>query len=302
MAADLRSHPEAARAQAPGFYRYRVGDLLVTALNDGVLTRPLQEGFVRNASLAEIKAALKESFVSDEQVTTSMTPLVIEDGRDVILIDAGMGDNGPPALGHLLTNLGAAGIAPAAVTKIVISHLHPDHISGLRSKSGALVSENADIFVPEPDWAFWTDDDNRSGLPEGAAANFDNVRRVLGPIANEVRRYRWGEAVLPGITAVAAPGHTPGHTALMIESAGQRLLFLADTAGQPPLFVRHPNWILAHDMDAAQACESRVRLLSEAADSRLQVAGYHFPFPCVGYIERAGGGFRFVPAEWRPTV
>ncbi|HEX2257592.1 MAG TPA: MBL fold metallo-hydrolase, partial [Afifellaceae bacterium] len=137
---------------------------------------------------------------------------------------------------------------------------------------------------------------------EAAKPHFNHVRRVFGPIANEVRRFDWDEEVLPGITALAAPGHTPGHTVFRIQSDGATMLWLADVTNHPALFVRNPDWSAVFDMDADQARQTRRRMLDMAAAEGCLVSSYHYPFPAVGHIAREGSGYRLVPAQWMPVL
>ena len=131
---------------------------------------------------------------------------------------------------------------------------------------------------------------------------FANVRRVLGPVAATVKRFEWGREVAPGVTAINAAGHTPGHTAVAITSGAGRMLALGDTANHPAVFVRHPDWSAVFDMDADAARATRRRILDMAATERMQVAFYHAPFPATGYVAREGAGFRMVPVAWQPNV
>lgn len=294
-----RARPE---RQAPAFYRYRVGGFIMTALSDGMNVRALDPGFVRNADFAEVEKAVRAVFLPVDRLPVPFNPLLIDTGSDLVLVDTGFADNGPPTAGQLAGNLAAAGVRHEDVTKVLITHFHGDHIAGLRWKNGDLVYPNAEVLVPEPEWRFWTDEINEAAAPEAAKPHFQHVRRVFGPIANEVRRFDWDQEVLPGITALAAPGHTPGHTILRIESDGEQMLFLADVTNHPALFVRHPDWSAIFDMDADQARQTRRRVLDMAAAEGCLVASYHYPFPAVGRIVRAGDGFDLVPAQWMPEL
>jgi glyoxylase-like metal-dependent hydrolase (beta-lactamase superfamily II) len=288
-------------AQAPGFYRYKVGDVEVTAINEGFFNRPL-EGFVRNAELADVKKAATEAFLPDTALPIPYTTSVLRIGDRVVLIDTGFGDNGPPTSGRWMANFKAAGFDPAQVNTVIFSHFHADHISGLRLKDGTAQFPNAEIMVPEPEWAFWMDDAKMAAAPEAAKAGFANVRRVFGPMAKDVKRYEPGKELVPGVTSVAAHGHTPGHTVHMVSSAGKNLMLVADTANHPALFVRNPNWSAVFDQDADAARATRLKLLDMAASERAQVAFYHAPFPATGYIAKEGSGFRFVPVQWTSAV
>jgi glyoxylase-like metal-dependent hydrolase (beta-lactamase superfamily II) len=287
----------AATAQAPGFYRFKVGEIEVTAVYDGFANRPL-EGFVRNAELADVKKAMAEAFLPENALPISFTTLVLRTGGRLVVLDTGNGDNGAPTSGRWLANFRAAGFDPAQVNTIVISHFHGDHIGGIRLKDGTAVFPNAEIMVPEPEWAFWTDDAKMGAAPDAMKPAFNNVRRVFGPIMKDVKRYEAGKEVVPGLTSVAAYGHTPGHMAFMLASGTGKLMVVSDITNHPALFVRNPNWAAVFDMDAEAARATRIRMLDMAAAERAQVSFYHAPFPATGHIAKAADGYRFVPIQW----
>jgi glyoxylase-like metal-dependent hydrolase (beta-lactamase superfamily II) len=286
--------------QAPGFYRYKVGDIEVTAINDGFARRPL-ENFVRNAELGDVKKALAERFLPQDALPIPYTTLVLNSGGRIVLIDTGNGDSGPPTSGTWMTNFRAAGFDPARVNTVVISHFHGDHINGLRRKDGTAVFPNAEVMVPAPEWAFWMDDAKMSQAPEAMRGGFQNVRNIFGPDAKDVKQYEGGKEIVPGLTSVDAPGHTPGHTAYMLSSGQGRLMILSDTANHPALFVRNPDWAV-FDMDGEVARQSRRKLLEMAASERAQVSFYHAPFPATGHIRKEGNGYAFVPLQWSHSL
>ena len=286
--------------QAPGFYRYKVGDIEVTAVHDGFANRPL-DGLVRNAELADVKKAMADAFLPQETLPITFTPLVIRTGGKTVLIDGGNGDVGAPTSGRWMANFKAAGFDPAQVDIVVISHFHGDHINGLRLKDGTAPFTKAEIMVPEAEWAFWMDDSKMSAAPDGMKPAFQNVRRVFGPM-KDVARYAAGKEVAPGVTAIAAPGHTPGHTAYMIASGGKTMTMMSDLTNHPALFVRNPSWAAVFDMNGDQARETRVKMLDMAASEKSQLAFYHAPFPATGYVQKDGSGFRFVPVQWSSAV
>lgn len=291
-----------AAGQVAGVYRYKVGDITVTALSDGAFTRKLEEGFVRNAPLAEVQKALSDAYLPTDSLQISFTTLVLESGGKKILIDTGFADNGPPTAGRMFEGLKTAGIEPASIDHVIISHFHGDHIAGLRKKDGSASFPNAEIAVPEAEWAFWTDEARAAAAPEALKGNFAMVNRVFGPVAKDVRRFAWDKEVAPGITAIAAPGHTPGHTTFAVTSGNAKLMVLSDITNVPYLFVRRPDWQVMFDMDGEQARQSRHKLLDMVSSERMQVAGYHFPFPSTGYIAKDGNGYELVPAAWRAAL
>lgn len=293
-------HAAAAPLQAPGVYRYRLGDYRLTALYDGVWYLPIDDKFIRNAGGAEVNAALDAAFLPPNVLPISFTALLVDTGRRLILIDTGTAGQITDTAGSMIANLAAAGVSPDRIDTILISHFHPDHIDGLKTKDGAKVFRHAEILVPEPEWAFWMDDGNQSRANGAVLGYFRNARRIFRDIAKEVRRFTPGDEVAPGIVSVPAFGHTPGHTAFAIHSGSQSLLVMSDTVRNPYLFARHPDWQPLFDMDGPMAVAARRRMLDQAAADRMLVEAYHFPFPACGHIARTATGYELVPVEWSP--
>lgn len=287
--------------QAPGFYRYKVGDITLTAINDGFAKRPL-EGFVRNAELADVKKAMAESFLPQDALSITFTTLVLQRGDKLTLIDTGNGDSGAPTSGAWMANFKAAGFDPKNVSTVVFSHFHGDHINGFRLKDGTAVFPSAEVMVPTAEWAYWMDDAKMSAAPEGMKGAFAGVRRVFSPIAKDVKQFEAGKEILPGLTAIAAPGHTPGHTVFALASGNDKMMIMSDTTNHPALFVRNPDWSAVFDMDGAQAAATRRKLLDMVSADRMQVAFYHAPFPAVGHIAKDGNGFEMVPVQWSTAL
>lgn len=281
-----------------GFVRMPVGQAHVVALSDGVIRRPLDAGFVRNATLDQVKATLAQQGLPTDYIDVPYTCFVLEIGGQRILLDTGFADNGPAGMGLLHTHMRAAGIDPASIDAVVLSHCHGDHVNGLRRKDGTLVYPRAHVHVPAPELAFWMDTARRDAAPEAARGGFNTVRRVLqGYPEALLHTYTPGSQVLPGVDSIAAFGHSPGHTALVLRSGNERFTFLADTAHFPALFVRNPDWQVQFDMDPAQARATRHALLARMAQEGGLVGGYHFPMPSLGRIQRQGEGYAWVPAS-----
>ncbi len=289
-----------ANAQAPGVYRYRLGDYQLTALYDGTWYLPMDDKFMRNASAAEVDSALAAAFLPPRTLPVSFTALLVNTGTRLILIDTGTAGQIADTAGVMLDNLKVAGVAPADIDIILISHFHPDHIDGIKTKDGAKVFARAEIFVPEPEWSFWMDDSNMNRFSGSVHRYFLNARRIFGDIAGEVHRFKPGGEVAPGIVSIPAYGHTPGHTAFAVYSGNQSLLAMSDTVRNPYLFARHPEWQPIFDMDGPQSVEARRAMLDRAAADRMLVEAYHFPFPACGHIVRSGAGYDFAPAMWAP--
>ncbi|WP_160120709.1 MBL fold metallo-hydrolase [Rhodovarius lipocyclicus] len=294
--------PAAPAMQAPGFYRFKVGGWLITTVHDGFFRRPL-EGFVRNASIEEVRAVAAESFLPPDQLTITFTLTFAQKGDVLAVFDTGNGVTGAGATnGRAIANMAAAGIDPARVTHVIHSHFHGDHINGLLNAEGGRAFPNAEIVVPTPEWAWWTEASNESRSPEGQRGSFSNVARRFAPYQGRVRQIASSAEVLPGITAIPAPGHTPGHTMYRISDGADQLIFVADITNRPEIMTRRPEWQIVFDFDGDLAAATRRRVLDMVATDRIRVTGYHFPFPANGYIARQGQGFVFVPAEWSSAV
>lgn len=280
----------------PGFRRIKLGEVELIALNDGVARRPLAEEFVRNAPLAEVRALLASQGLPTDRIDIPFTAFLLVAGSRRVLFDTGFADNGGPTTGRLLANLQAAGLQADAVTDVVISHYHGDHIQGLRRKDGGLVFGQADVWVPAPEHAFWMDEARMNAAPEAQRGGFRVARRVFTDLPR-LKRFTPGDTLLPGLRSVAAFGHTPGHTLYDVESAGQRFHYVADLTNVPALFVRRPEWQVQFDMDAATAAQVRRSTLARLAHTGGLVGGFHFPFPAFGRVRRAseGDGFAFEP-------
>ena len=203
--------------QAPSFYRHKVGDFEITVLSDGIFQTKMERSPARNASLEEVQAALSASFMPADQTVFHFNQNVVNTGSKLVLIDTG-NFPGRPGTGLTLSNLTASGIDPKAVDVVIISHFHQDHIGGLRTANGDLIYPNAEIMVPAVEWAHWMDDAKMNAAPENARGGFQNVRKIFGPIADKITKYEWGKELVPGITSMGTPGHTPGHTSFVVAS------------------------------------------------------------------------------------
>lgn len=303
-AAAQGSPPATATPQAPGFHRFKVGEFTVTTVHDGAAIRPNPlQGFILNAEPAQVEAALRDGALPTANLPNPFTVTFIDTGRGVVAFDTGTGAGQlAPGTGLLPRNLQAAGIDPASVTLVAVTHFHADHITGLTTRENAAVFPNAEVAVPAAEWAFWSDEGNASRVSEVQRGTFANTKRRFAPYQAKMRQYRDGEEVAPGIRAMAAHGHTPGHSVFHVTSGNEQLFVTADTSSRPDLFLRNPHWQSVFDMDGAMATETRKRLFGRIADERARFTAYHFNFPSNGYVTRAGDGFRFHPAEWTSST
>ena len=292
--------------QAPGFYRFKVGAWTITTVHDGFFRRPL-EGFVRNAPIAEVQGILAENFMATDSLSVPFTITFAQKDATLVVFDAGNGVTPAAATnGKMIANMAAAGIDPARVTHVIQSHFHGDHINGLLNAANAAAFPNAEVIVPAAEWAWWTEAANESRSPEGQRPQFANVPRRFAPYQGKIRQVAAGVEVLPGITSIAAYGHTPGHTLYRIADGNAQMIFVADITNRPEFMMRRPEWQIIFDFDGDMAAATRRRVLDMLATDRIRVTGYHFPFPANGYVARhvSGGvqGFIFVPGDWSSAV
>jgi len=291
--------------QVPGFYRQRLGSMEITILSDGAGNFPMPDGFVRNVSRDAAIAAAAEAYMAPAgHITVPYNATLINTGTKLVLIDTGNGPSPPGAsVGLLQANMKAAGIDPASIDVVILSHFHPDHINGVKTEAGTPAFPNAEIMAPQMEWSFWMSSDS------AAKAKTDMIRvrvvsaaKVLGDVAGRVTRFMPGKEIVPGITALDTPGHTPGHCSFAVASGAAKLFVQSDVTHLPDLFLRHPDWHVMYDTDAETAQRTRHRFLDMAAAEKAPVIGYHFPFPAVGHVEKQGKGYRLVPVAWNAVL
>ncbi len=297
-----------AGAQAPGFYRYKVGTYECTSINDGARSFAMPDKFVTNVAKEEALAAADAAYMPKGMVTVPFNPQLINTGSKLILIDCGNGvaamEPTKGAAGRTLQNLAAAGVDPKSIDIVLMSHLHPDHTNGIRALDGTMAFPNAEIMVPAMDWAFWTSDENaaKAQSSEMMKNYFANVKKIYAGTESKVTKYDWGKEVAPGITSIATPGHTPGHTSFAVASGSSKILIQSDVTNIPEFFLRNPDWHVAYDIDGDLAQQTRHKFYDMAAAEKATVVGFHFTFPSIGHVEKDGAKYRLIPSAWNPTI
>lgn len=306
--APVQAAAPATGKQAPGFYRYKVGDIEMTVVTDGMNRYKFADDHVANSNRDAINMALAASFMEKDVILNPYNPVVINTGGKLAIIDTGIGEasyaTSKGNVGQLQTNLPAAGIDAKSVDTVVISHYHGDHINGLLRADNSLAFPNAEILVPAVEHKYWMDDGEMSRAPKGRMeGNFKNVRRVFNAdVMKRVRTYDWNKEVLPGVTAVGTAGHSMGHTSFVVASGAQKVFVQSDVTHVPFLFVRNPNWHPFYDQDAAMAEATRRKVYDMLVAEKMMVQGFHFPFPSRAYVEKAGNGYREIAVPWSPTI
>jgi glyoxylase-like metal-dependent hydrolase (beta-lactamase superfamily II) len=279
-----------------GFKKFKVGDAEITTIFDGIWEKPHDAAFIKNATIEDTKKALVAAKMTDAHVPIPFTVTVVKYKGKYTMFDSGTGGQVQPTAGLMMSqNMKAAGIDPAKISTIIITHYHPDHIFGLMAKdTNAAVFPNAEIMVPATEHKWWNDPSVFTKLPEARHGLAKRVQATLGTWKN-VKQIEDAKEVVPGITSVASNGHTPGHTSYLIASGKKQLMVLSDVTNIPALFVRNPGWHAAFDADAAMAEANRRKLLDRAVADKMLVTGYHFGMPGAGTIAKDGTGYVFKP-------
>ena len=287
--------------QVPGYYRTQLGQFEVTALFDGAIE--LDTKLLRNASATDLQRLLSRMFVGNPKMQTAVNAYLINTGSNLVLVDTGAAKLFGPSLGYVLQNMKAAGYEPAQVDTVVITHLHGDHIGGLNDASGQPLFTKAKIFVAQADSDFWLSQKVADAAPAEVQPFFKMARDSAAPYlaTGQWKTFSVGTMLAPGIQAVTANGHTPGHTAYAVESAGQKLLIWGDLVHAHAVQFAKPGVSIEFDIDQKQAIATRRSILKAMAASKSLVAGMHLPFPGIGHV-RADGKDRYswVPIEFAP--
>jgi glyoxylase-like metal-dependent hydrolase (beta-lactamase superfamily II) len=275
---------------------FSVGDIQCIAINDGTFSYP-PDWFFSNVPQEQLESSLRDHNLSLTQVVSPYTCLVIKAGQHKALVDTGA-DGLAPTTGDLLKHLKAEGITPEEITTVVLTHAHPDHIGGVLDTSGKPAFPNARYVMSKTEWDFWTstpdlrstrmDDHVKELLVNCALKNLPPLKACTELLEAE-------KEIVPGVRAIPAPGHTPGHIALVISSAKEQLLHMADTVLHP-MHLEHPAWRTIFDLNQDDAATTRRRLLDRAAVDKVSVLAYHFPFPSLGHVTSTGSAWRWEAA------
>jgi len=283
-------------AQVPAFYRFQIGDIDAAVVSDGELSLgPAKTDMFNGISQDLIDTTLTDNFLSSQNLVLQENILLLNIGGKLVLFDVGSGTSkafGPNA-GRIADNLKALGITRADIDAIVLTHAHPDHCWGLVADDGALNFPNAQIFLTEADYNFWTDEAKIS-LP--FIGDFiAPTRKQLVPNRERITFIKDGAEILPGVVAMFAPGHTVGHTVFMVTSGSKTLCLIADLAHHHLLTMANPKVEFGFDTDRKQGVASRIRVFDMLVAQRLPMLAYHFPWPGIGQVVKQGEGYRFIP-------
>jgi glyoxylase-like metal-dependent hydrolase (beta-lactamase superfamily II) len=283
-----------------GFFRFKVGDLQLWAVTDGHgLFKPAQPIFAPGIHPDDINNILKDNFLAEGAVDVAFNVLVLQKDNELILFDTGCGANFGPDAGKLPDNLRNAGIDPADITAILLTHGHPDHIGGLLDKGGNRVFSQAAVYIAAPEFDFWMKgepDFSKSKFPDkNATAAWAKLARTnLAAYKDRLHLFNDGDVLFGCIRTRVVPGHTPGHTITEIFSGNEILLHMGDTSHDHVILLTHPEWGVGFDTDFDQAAAARKKVLAELAERRVAVFAFHLPWPGLGHIRRKDAGFEWV--------
>lgn len=284
-----------ATSQPATYYRFDVGDMQATVVSDGPLPLGEPSASFKGVTKEDVRKTLTDNFLNPDNVIIEQNVLVLNTGNRLVLFDSGMGTSKAfgPTTGRLETSLQQAGFSRDDVDDIICTHAHIDHIGGLSNPDNYRLFRNATVHISKADFDFWTDPAKLTGE---LSTFVTHARQNLLPYAKSHMKFvEDGKDVVPGVQAMAAPGHTVGHTVYIIKSGKESLGFIGDTTHHHVLLTEKPKIEFAYDSDPKQAVVSRLKVLDMIATTRMPVLAYHFPWPGVGNLQKQGDGFRYIP-------
>jgi glyoxylase-like metal-dependent hydrolase (beta-lactamase superfamily II) len=275
-----------------GSYRFRLGDFECVSLSDGSVDYPLKN-FFANVPIEQVEEALRQRNLPLDYVTTPYTYLFVDTGEHQVLVDMGAGSLAPRT-GRLLQSMSEAGIDPAEIDTVMITHAHPDHVGGTLDEDGKPIYASAHYYIWKDEWEFWFSELAEVKTPKMFVTC---ARTNLEPLQDRVTLLDRESEVVPGVGVIPAPGHTPGHMVVSVSSGDEQLLYIGDTVLYP-LHLEHPDWLPIYDILPEKAAASKRRIFNLAAEEKALVIGQHFPpFPSLGHVVKKGDGWQWQPVE-----
>lgn len=298
-----------ANALNAGVYQFKVGNFRAATISDGLLKLPPLPIYAPTAEPQEVERAMIERFWSPQELAVYFNAVYVDTGIHKVLIDTGAGTELGAGLAKLPQNLRSMGVRPQDIDTVILTHAHPDHIGGIVAPDGQLTFPNAKYFISEAEWQFWTAatiDLSSLKIPsEFKQGIIATARKHLGAIANRVTRFQPDQQIVPGITAIAAPGHTPGQSVFRITSNTDQLIVAADVFFNEAFDLEHPEWQTGFDFNPQQAAMTRRTLLDQIVKDRSLVIAYHMPFPALGHVRSQSPALKGTNAnryEWEPVL
>jgi glyoxylase-like metal-dependent hydrolase (beta-lactamase superfamily II) len=280
--------------QTPYWHRFNLGDAEVTIVSDGPLPLGPPKGTFVGVPDEDVKKMLADNFLPTDNVVLEQNSPIVNTGDKLVLFDTGLGTSKAfgPTTGRQQKSMMEAGIKPGDIDAVVFSHAHIDHIGGVVGEDGKPLFPNAQYYITQSDFDFWTDEGKLGGDFKDFVVH---ARKNLLPVRDRIVFIKDGQEFLPGVQAIAAPGHTVGHTIFMVTSAGKSFCFLGDLSHHAVLLLEKPRMEFSYDTDPKQAAETRVKLLGMLAANKTAVMSYHYAWPGYGHVAKAGDGFHYYP-------
>jgi glyoxylase-like metal-dependent hydrolase (beta-lactamase superfamily II) len=287
--------------QTPYWHRFELGDAEVTVVSDGPLPLGDPSGTFTGVPKEEVKKMLSDNFLNPDNVVLEQNSPIVNTGDKLILFDTGMGTSQAfgPTTGRQQKSMAEAGIKASDIDAVVLSHAHIDHIGGIVGADDKSLFPNAQFYISQADFDYWTDE-GKLGSP---LKDFViHARKNLLPVRDRIVFFKDGQEFLPGVQAMAAPGHTVGHHMFMVTSKGKSFAFLGDLTHHAVLLLERPLMEFSYDTDPKQSAQSRVKMLTMLAANKIPVMSYHFAWPGYGHVAKNGEGFRYYPEPMVMTL
>ncbi len=294
----IAQEAESSNLVLPTFYDRMVGDLRVTVLLDGFFD--LGHPLITNATAEQIDAGMTSAYLgAGDQIRLPISIHLVHAADGITMIDAGSGSAFGPTAGRVAAALNTMGIGTEEITRIVLTHMHPDHIGGLLSSDGKAVFGSASLHVHEADLKFWTDEAIAASVPDDSKPFFALARSVSAAYSERLNTFVGSADLGGGLSTVEAFGHTPGHSAVRVSDGTDQLLILGDAAAVAAVQFQSPDAGIAFDADGAQAAVTRKAIFDMVSADRIALAATHLPFPGVGHVERTNSAYAWVPEHWQ---